>query len=136
MKQSSFDTELEKLKQNRQFFVIFALLFVCVVFWAVVSVFNSQQQSVISPELQEKALPLNPTISEAVLEQLEQERTYSEEELAEFTIYRLLKRDDGSGQLLLPLGSDVALSSPAPRASASASPTPAPAATNSGVVTP
>jgi hypothetical protein len=127
MQRTSSSLDIKKLQHGKQLITIFVLLFVCAIFWGAISIFNSQQTSVISPELQKSALPLNPTITESVLDELEKERTYSESELAEFTIYRMLRSEQDNSQVLLPLGKELPpAGTKPPQETPTASPSPSP----------
>ncbi len=132
MKNIALRPDLEKLKNSKQLLIIFILLLVCVVFWAIITVFNSQKQSVISPELKNSALPLTPVIDEEVLNNLENEQTFSDADLATFVIYRMVKID-GDNRILLPLGTEPpkkeSTTTSAPSASPSPAPSPKPTAT-------
>ncbi len=134
MKNNGLHPDLEKLKQNKQLLVIFVLLLMCVIAWTVVTLFNSQKQSAISPELKNSAIPLVPTIDETVLNDLENEQTFSDDDLANFVIYRMVKTE-GDNTVLLPLGTEPSknqtkTSSPSSTPSATPTPTPTPPSEN------
>lgn len=86
----SLTQEIHKLQKNKQFLAIMVLLFVCVIFWTVVTLVTSQRSTKVEVQLTKLALPLNPTLNEAVIGEIEQKRYYSPDELANFTIYKLV----------------------------------------------
>jgi hypothetical protein len=129
MTHDKIQADIASIKRSRMFLVIFVLLFVCVILWTLVTLFNSQKESAISPELEQSAVPLTPTINESVLEQLEQEREFTDEELAEFPIYRFVKAGDTGGEVLLPLGEEPPETAARASSPTRATPTPRPSAT-------
>jgi hypothetical protein len=68
---------IQNLKQQQFFLQILILGFIIAFFWIFVSLFRSQQADVISPELQQLAVPLNPNLDEAVIRRLEQKQPIS-----------------------------------------------------------
>lgn len=88
----TFSKEMNRLRTNQQLLTILVLLFICLIFWIIVSLFSSQTSSKISPDIKEMAKPFNPTLSTQVLDTLESKRVFSEEELANFPIY-VIERD-------------------------------------------
>lgn len=89
--QRSFSKELTKLRTNQQILTILVLLFICMVFWIIVSLFSSQTSTKVTPEMTQKAEPLNPTLSTQVLDTLESKKVFTDEELSNFPIYVIQK---------------------------------------------
>jgi hypothetical protein len=132
MKQDIIQAEVANIKRSRMMLTIFVLLFICVIFWTVVSLINTQNETAISPDLSKSATALTPTINDSVLTQLEQEREFTDEELASFVIYRFISAEVGDAEVLLPLGEEP--SSPAD--TTTTRPTPAPTPTTQQRTTP
>lgn len=135
---------------------ILVLLFVCVVFWMGGTLFSSQRDTKIDPELTRLAKPLSPTLDVTVIEQIEEKRQYTEDELANFTIYKIVLTKSTREERVVSIDTDVesleetdeeqsggtteeqsggtttspfeALLNPGSTATPSASPTPTPAA--------
>lgn len=132
-----FVQELERIKQSQQLLIIFLLLFILVFFWTIVSIFSAKNQEKVSAELKTLAAPLSPNIDLETLNAIEQKVTYSDAELADFPIYRILISRDGRSKFVVPI--DVTLdeiepeqrpqtrpeSEPTPSPQPSSSPTPA-----------
>ena len=97
---SPMHAELKKMKMSQQLLAILVLALVCVVFWVIVSLFNTSKESSISPQYKEAARALNPSLNRTVLERLENKRLFSEAELENFTIYRLTRSQDSSTEEL------------------------------------
>lgn len=104
MKTSSKFVDL-KVKQQLLYVMIFT--FVTVVIWIGGSLLISQKKSGISPDLLELAKALNPNINVRLIEELELRKSYREDELGEFPIYKLIKSKDGQLQRLVPVESEL-----------------------------
>ena len=102
-KNTSVKEEISKLKKNRQFLAVAIFLFIGVFFWIAVTLFNSQTQDKISPELLTLAKPLNPNLQIEVLNSIEAKRQYSAAELSSFVIYKILTDRSGKGQRIVPI---------------------------------
>jgi hypothetical protein len=100
---NSFTKDLIRLKSNRQFLTIMILLFVVVLFWVFVSVATSQRSERISPELTRLATPLIPSVELEVVSRIQQKRSYTNQELSSFTIYKILTDPDGRTERVVPL---------------------------------
>lgn len=137
MKQPSLTQELQNLQKNRQFLAIMVLLFVCVMFWTGITLFASQRSTKLDEHLVQLAQPLNPTLDEAVISQIEQKQYLTSEELASFPIYKIILTS--SGDKIVPIDTpedffDVqtgtqpteADQSPSPEPSETPTPTPLP----------
>lgn len=92
----TIEYELKTLHYKQQLLAILIFSLVCVGLWVIVSVARSQQTTKIDPELQRLARPLNPNINESVLQQLEQKRQFTENELRTFPIYRIVEADQNT----------------------------------------
>jgi len=77
--------------------VILLFLFVIVIFWIMVGVFSSQQTAGITTEQKSLSTPLSPSLNISVIDKLEQKKSYSEEELADFPVYTIQSTTGGSG---------------------------------------
>ncbi len=82
--------KLQNLQQQQAFIrgLIFAL--VTVIIWVGFSLFQTQQQTGISQDLQTLAVPMNPNIDETVIARLEAKRSFSPDELSGFPINRVI----------------------------------------------
>lgn len=103
----SFSKEMNKLRRNQQILTILILLFVCMSFWIIVSLFSSQRSSKISPEINQMAKPLTPTLDSTVLDTLDAKVSYTDEELADFPIFILVRDNQTQEERIVPLGSAV-----------------------------
>lgn len=119
MSKNKFSEQLANLKQKKQLMIILLFLFVVVITWTMVSLLSSQKKISISKDLRELAKPLTPTLTETTLEKLEAKRFYSEEELLEFPIFKVISSKDGKVSRLVEISSE--------KETLDISPTPAPA---------
>ncbi|MCL4208889.1 hypothetical protein KJZ63_04665 [Patescibacteria group bacterium] len=94
-----------RFKQQALYLMIFS--FVTVVVWIGGSLFSSQKRTGVSPELLELAKPLNPTINTALLEEIEARKSYTDEELKYFQVYKIIKSKDGRIQQVVPIESQL-----------------------------
>jgi hypothetical protein len=91
---------LVSLQRRQQFLYVGIFSLVTVMVWVSISLLLSQKSSQIPAALRKKASPLTPTINQQVLSNLEQKTGYSESELSNFTIYKLIITRDGSEQVV------------------------------------
>lgn len=94
-----------RVKQQALYVMIFS--FVTVVIWISASLFRSQRRTGISPDLLELAKPLSPTINVGIIDQIEQSKSYSDQELVQFQIYKLIKSKDGRTQQIVPIENEL-----------------------------
>lgn len=90
--------EFKALYANQKLLTVLVFSLVTVLVWVGASLFRSQRKTSISPELQELAAPLNPSINAEILTEIEQKRQFSPSELADFPIYVLRDRDAATRQ--------------------------------------
>jgi hypothetical protein len=88
----SFSKEVARIKTSQQLLTILILLFICMIFWIIVSLFSSQTNTKITPEVLEMAKPFNPTLSTEVLDSIEQRTVITDEELVDFPI-KVIQKD-------------------------------------------
>jgi hypothetical protein len=115
---------IDTLKHKQWFLRILVFSFVTVIIWVGLSLFRSQQATVIPEELQKLARPLNPNINLDVISRIEQKRAFSEAELSNFPVYRVIRLKSGEQVVVTQLPEDeesLIRSTPSP----SPSPTPA-----------
>ena len=93
--QKDIRQEIAGLRHNQYFLAILVLLFVSIIVWTSVSIVTSQKDTKVSPKLLQLAKPLSPSLKGEVIDQLEAKLTYSDEELAQFPIYKILVSQDG-----------------------------------------
>lgn len=110
------NSPIHPLEQKQTILKIAIFSFFTIVVWIGFSVFESQQKTGIDPALLKLAIPLNPVINIDVINQIQQKRSYSDSELSQFTISKIVIDQNGN---------QVA-ATPAPSATASATPAPTP----------
>ena len=118
--QRALTTYFGRLKHKQQLFTILVLLFICLFFWSIVTVLSSQKTTVVDAELIELAKPLTPVLRTEILEQLKTRRSFTEEELENFPINRIVV--DPFTQKERIISTDEVIATPTPR------PTPRPTA--------
>jgi cytoskeletal protein RodZ len=96
MKTTNFQSQLGKLRQRKELLVILLFLFVIVIFWIMVGVFSSQQTAGITTEQKSLSTPLSPSLNISVIDKLEQKKSYSDDELADFPVYTIQSSIGGS----------------------------------------
>lgn len=131
MPATRFESDIRKLHLSRQFLIVMVLLFVALMIWTFVTIGSSQNKTSISTELINLSKPLNPSIDRTVFEKLEQKRFFTDQEIRNFTIYRLLLNPEGNDQVVVPIDTVIQTTTaprPSPTSSASASPSPTPTA--------
>lgn len=93
---NAFQRELNNLQRRQQLLYILLFSFATVIVWIGVSLLTSQRRTGIPPEIQTLASPLNPAINTDVLVEMQGKRSYSDEELQSFPIYRIVVSRDGT----------------------------------------
>ncbi|MBD3250471.1 MAG: hypothetical protein GF381_02805 [Candidatus Pacebacteria bacterium] len=116
---SLIQQQFNKYKQQKSVLALMIFTFVIVIFWAGLKIFESQLKVFDDRELIELAKPLTPRIDEKLFDQIEQEATYSQQELQSFEIYTLRTQNDGGLRL-----TTVGAPEPTPTQVQAASPTP------------
>lgn len=99
-------TQLTSLQRNQTFLKILIFTLVTVIIWVGMTLFRTQRSTEISPELIKLSEPLNPNINLTIVERVEQKRSLSPEELADFPIYSLFVSKTGEEQLVIFSASD------------------------------
>lgn len=94
-----------RIKQQALYVMIFS--FVTIVIWISASLFRSQRRTGISPDLLELAKPLSPTINVEIIDEIEESINYSDQELVQFQIYKLIKSKDGRTQQIVPIDNEL-----------------------------
>lgn len=87
---------IQILQQKQGFLRLLIFSLVTVMIWVGFSLFLSQQQTEISPELQALAKPLNPNIHLEVINQIQGKRAFSDSELQNFPILRVIHTPGGT----------------------------------------
>lgn len=121
---NAFQRQLANLRQQQQLLYILVFSFATILIWLALSLFTSQKKTEISKELQELAKPLSPTINRTILEQLQQERVFTEAELADFPIYKILVSEEGAERMVTIDTDEDVTPSPSPRPSPASTPVP------------
>lgn len=70
--------------------IVMSLLFVCVLFWIILSIFATQKESEVSGASEKLASPLNPVLDTSQLTKIENKRYTAPEELQSFPVNILL----------------------------------------------
>lgn len=81
------DTYFGRLKHKRQVLTMFILLFIALIFWAIITLISSQKSTKIEADLLELAKPLTPVLKTEVLDTLETRRSFDDTELSSFSIF-------------------------------------------------
>ena len=82
--------QFAQLKNQRSVLVGLLFLLVIVVFWIGIGLFSSQKKFAVPKAMRDLAKPLSPILDEETLSKIEQKRSFSPEELQEFTIYKIV----------------------------------------------
>jgi hypothetical protein len=111
---------LQSLQQKQTFLRILIFSFTTVLIWVAFSLLLSQQRTGISEALQTLAKPLNPNIHIEVVDQIQQKRAFSQGELQNFPILRVIHNVNGTESVITtqqipsPVPSPFILPSPVP----------------------
>lgn len=90
---------LKSLQQKQIFLRILIFSFATVLVWVGFSLVLSQQQTGISPELQKLAVPLNPNIHLEIVDQIQQKRAFTDQELQNFPVLRVVHNSNGTDSI-------------------------------------
>jgi len=99
-------SQLSQLQKRQTLLKIFIFTLVTVIIWVGLTLFRTQQETGIRPELITKSEALNPNINIEVVDQLEQKRQYTDQELSDFPIYTIFTTKSGEEQLVVFSASD------------------------------
>lgn len=102
------------LKHKRQLLTILVLLLICVITWAIVSLFSSAQKSKVDPPLLKLSEPLTPSLDLETLNTLESKRSFTEEELAKFPIYRVYIDEKSREERVISIDEPIPTTTPRP----------------------
>lgn len=114
---------LNALKNKQQLLYLMLFSLATVIIWVTISLITSQKRPGISPELQKLAAPLTPTLNQDTLRKIEQKRFYSDADLANFPIYKVITSSNGIDERIVTIETaeeDIFPTAPTP------SPTPTP----------
>lgn len=98
--------QLKSLKHGQQLLAIVILLLVLSIGWIFLGIFAGQQSSRISPAQKKAATPLTPQLDETILETIENKRVYSDSELSNFPIYKVISVNRGKEKTIVPITFD------------------------------
>ena len=87
---------IQILQQKQGFLRLLIFSLATVMIWVGFSLFLSQQQTGVSPELQALAKPLNPNIHLESINQIQQKRAFTDTDLQGFQILHVIHNQDGS----------------------------------------
>ncbi len=102
------------MKHKKQLLTILSLLFICVIGWAVVSLFAAQQKTKIDSKFLKYATPLTANLDLETLNALESKRSFTESELTNFPIFRVYTDPKTREEKVISI--DAPLPTPTPRA--------------------
>jgi len=88
-------SRLSSLQHSQALLRILVFSFFTVIVWIGFTLFQSQQQTGISPDLQLMAVPLNPNIDTQVIDRIQQKHFYTDQELSNFPIFRVVVDQGG-----------------------------------------
>ncbi len=94
---SKFKQELEKFKTQRKLLLILVFAFMAAIIWIGGNVFVSQQKVSIADDVKLLSRPLTPSLDVEVFERIRAKKSYTEDELNEFPIYKL-EKEEGTGK--------------------------------------
>lgn len=94
-------TQLSSLQHKQTFLRIMIFTLVTVMIWVGITLFSTQRETGIKPELLILAESLNPNINTQVIERVEQKRYFSPEELADFPIYTYVVSRTGEESIVV-----------------------------------
>ena len=86
---------LNALRQRQALVRVLIFSLVTVIIVIIFNIFQSQQKTGLSTELQTLAEPLNPNIDLEVIQRLQQKRAFTSNELASFPINRIVRQSNG-----------------------------------------
>lgn len=95
---------LSYLKNKQQLLYLMLFSLATVIIWVTISLITSQKKPGISPELQKLAIPLNPTLNQETLRKIEQKQYFSEDDLREFPIYKIITSSNGIDEKVVTIG--------------------------------
>jgi hypothetical protein len=121
-------TQLSSLQHKQTFLRIMIFTLVTVMIWVGITLFGTQRETGIKPELLVLAEPLNPNINTQVIERVEQKRYFSPEELADFPIYTFVVSKTGEESIVVVNAGDRTTGSTEPAGQVNSNPTEQPAA--------
>jgi hypothetical protein len=129
--------QFAQLKNQRSLLVGLLFLLVIVVFWIGIGLFSSQKKFAVPKAMRDLAKPLSPILDEETLGNIEKKRSFSEAELSEFTIYKVVVNEVSKQLRLVDIAyqETPASQSAAPKQPAVLAPEPTAAATASAAVT-
>ncbi len=87
MNNNNLQKQLAKLRRNKKLLWLGILFLVLIILWILMSIFATTKTSVISPEQRELAKSFVPRLESKVFEEIALKRAFSEEELANFSIF-------------------------------------------------
>ena len=98
---ASFSENLDRLRNQQKLLALFIFGLVAVGLWIGISIFSSQRDSSIPLALKKLAEPLTPSINTEVLTQIERKETFSQEELSEFPIFRIVQQSNRGEEVII-----------------------------------
>lgn len=128
--------QFNQLKNQRSVLVGLLFLLVIVVFWIGIGLFSSQKKFAVPKAMRDLAKPLSPILDEETLANIEKKRSFSESELTDFTIYKVVVNETSKQLRLVDITyqETPASQSATPKQPALLVPEPTTISTESGVV--
>lgn len=87
MKSFNLADQLKKLQQRKELLIIFLMFFVIAIFWIVIDLLASQQQTGITSKQRQLAKQINPSLDSKVIEEIEQKTSYPANDLKKFPVF-------------------------------------------------
>lgn len=106
MRETNLLDQIKNLRHSQQLLAIAALFLVVTIGWIFLGIFTGQQNSKISPLQKKAAAPLTPQIDEEVLKEIEGKRVYTDAELSNFPIYKVISVNRGKEKTIVPITFD------------------------------
>lgn len=97
---AQFRSQIRNAKRSRILLIAGILLLVTVLSWVFISVFAVKDSSEASDRARALVTPLSPTLDIELLNSLRSKRVFTPEELASFTIYRIIKDRSGKESII------------------------------------
>ncbi|MEA2057035.1 MAG: hypothetical protein U9O78_05030 [Patescibacteria group bacterium] len=98
---NKFSQQLKKIKSQSNLLLMLVFAFVGVIVWIGGTIFVSSNKTELTGEVRSLARPLIPSFKVEVFSRIEEKRSYSEEELENFPIYKIEEnREQGGFQVM------------------------------------
>jgi len=107
--------QLQKLKNNKIYLTIGIFLVFILVVWVMFSITLTNTQDQIDPKIKKAAKPFSPIIDRSTFKELEVKKSYTDNELNNFTIYKLIFDKGARAERVVPIDFDETTLTPTPK---------------------